>query len=182
MNQAHLNLMSQVVFAAARLDLPVWIGGGWAIDARLGRITREHDDIDLTFPVERRGEFETLIVDLQGRITAELDYGFLAEAQGVLLDCEPAHWNGVSYEIDDAPPGSCPEQIEGHLEGLALRCNSWEALMWDYFFYADEVPRLQWPAKHTHSYALARSALGEEAMHRLRAAFKLRHCGMGRLM
>ncbi|GGK42414.1 hypothetical protein GCM10008955_40220 [Deinococcus malanensis] len=174
MNQAHLDLISKVVSAAAQLDLPVWVGGGWAIDARLGLITRGHDDIDLTFPGERRREFETLIVGRQGRITEELDYGFLAEAQGVLLDCEPAYWNGASYEIDGAPAGSCPEQTEGRLEGLSLRCNSWEAIMWDYFSYANEIPRSQWPAKHKHSYELASRALGEEAIHRLRAAFNLR--------
>ncbi|MFC4640371.1 nucleotidyltransferase domain-containing protein [Deinococcus hohokamensis] len=177
MNRAHLNLISQVVLAAGQANLPVWLGGGWAIDARLGRITRAHDDIDLTFPDERRNEFEALIIGLQGYVTQELDYGFLAEVQGVLLDCEPARWNGVAYEIDDAPAGSCPEQAEGCLEGLRLWCNSWEAILWDYFYYADEIPPSEWPAKHKHSFELARRALGNEAIDRLRAAFDLRQRG-----
>lgn len=167
--------MSLLLDSASRQDMPLWVGGGWAIDARLGRITREHDDIDLTFPKERLSEFIALIESLGGLVTENTEYGFLADLQGVLLDCEPAHWTGSAYEIEDTPAGSCPEQIEGHLEGLSLRCNSWEAIIWDYFYYADESPQSQWPEKHVQSYALACEALGIENVDRLRAVFASRH-------
>jgi hypothetical protein len=32
--------------------LPVWIGGGWGIDALIGEQTRDHDDLDLAFWAE----------------------------------------------------------------------------------------------------------------------------------
>ncbi len=70
---------------------------GLTIDARLG-VTRKHDDIDLTFPGERRGELEAIVEMLGGRVM-ELDYGFLAEIGDELLDCEPAWWADEAYEI-----------------------------------------------------------------------------------
>ncbi|MDI9725517.1 aminoglycoside nucleotidyltransferase ANT(2'')-Ia, partial [Acinetobacter baumannii] len=44
--------------AADERNLLLWIGGGWAIDSRLGRVTRNHDDIVLTFPGVRHCELE----------------------------------------------------------------------------------------------------------------------------
>jgi Aminoglycoside-2''-adenylyltransferase len=32
-------------------DIPSWLFGGWGLDARIGRITREHGDVE--FWVER---------------------------------------------------------------------------------------------------------------------------------
>lgn len=167
-------LMKLLFDSASRQNMPLWVGGGWAIDARLGRVTREHDDIDLTFPNDRLSEFIALIEELGGRVTEETEYGFLADLQGVLLDCEPAHWNGRGYELADTPPGSCPDPLEGRLEGLSLRCNSWEAILWDYFYYASEVPASMWPAKHVQSYALACAAMGEKDVDRLRRVFVAR--------
>ncbi|HBP1742721.1 TPA: aminoglycoside nucleotidyltransferase ANT(2'')-Ia, partial [Pseudomonas aeruginosa] len=90
MDTTQVTLIHQILAAADERNLPLWIGGGWAIDARLGRVTRKHDDIDLTFPGERRGELEAMVEMLGGRVTEELDYGFLAEIGDELLDCEPA--------------------------------------------------------------------------------------------
>ena len=174
-NDLQLELIHEILDAADLCGMPLWIGGGWAIDARLGRITREHDDIDLTFPGERKDEFLQLVDSLGGHVSEETEYGFLAELQHVLLDCEPARWNGEAYEIDDAPMNACPIQAEGKLAGLSMRCNSWDAILWDYFFYADETPPSQWPGKHTQSYALAVEAFGHENTAGLRALFDARH-------
>ncbi|MBY8893099.1 aminoglycoside nucleotidyltransferase ANT(2'')-Ia, partial [Acinetobacter baumannii] len=76
MDTTQVALIHQILAAADERNLPLWIGGGWAIDARLGRVTRKHDDIDLTFPGERRGELEAIVEMLGGRVTEELDYGF----------------------------------------------------------------------------------------------------------
>jgi len=45
----------------ARLERPVWLAGGVAVDFHVGRWTREHDDIDLvTFEEHRHGLDEEL--------------------------------------------------------------------------------------------------------------------------
>ncbi|WP_410205196.1 nucleotidyltransferase domain-containing protein, partial [Acinetobacter baumannii] len=69
MDTTQVALIHQILAAADERNLPLWIGGGWAIDARLGRVTRKHDDIDLTFPGERRGELEAIVEMLGGRVT-----------------------------------------------------------------------------------------------------------------
>jgi hypothetical protein len=43
---AQLRLIAEVVDVAHRLGIPVWLRGGWAMDFYLGRVTREHRDID----------------------------------------------------------------------------------------------------------------------------------------
>lgn len=117
MDTTQVTLIHKILAAADERNLPLWIGGGWAIDARLGRVTRKHDDIDLTFPGERRGELEAIVEMLGGRVMEELDYGFLAEIGDELLDCEPAWWADEAYEIAEAPQGSCPEAAEGVIAG-----------------------------------------------------------------
>ncbi len=175
MDTTQVTLIHKILAAADERNLPLWIGGGWAIDARLGRVIRKHDDIDLTFPGERRGELEAIVEMLGGRVMEELDYGFLAEIGDELLDCEPAWWADEAYEIAEAPQGSCPEAAEGVIAGRPVRCNSWEAIIWDYFYYADEVPPVDWPTKHIESYRLACTSLGAEKVEVLRAAFRSRY-------
>ncbi len=58
--------IQQLMAAAEARNLPLWLQGGWAIDARLGRITREHGDVDLAFPGERQAEFIGLLLALGG--------------------------------------------------------------------------------------------------------------------
>ena len=41
-----LGLISEVAAVAARLEVEVWLRGGWAMDFFLGEITRDHEDID----------------------------------------------------------------------------------------------------------------------------------------
>lgn len=171
MIRRHLELMRRLFDAAARQGLPIWLGGGWAIDARRGCVSREHDDIDLTFPAEREAAFLALLSGLGARDRQDTDYGFLFDVDGILLDCEPARWNGRAYVIDGAPGDACPDAPEGELAGMRLRCNSWAAIAWDYFHYAAKVPAAEWPAKHRASWALVRAALGHRELERLRMIF-----------
>lgn len=48
---AQLRLIRQVIAVTRAADIPVWLFGGWGLDARIGRITREHGDVE--FWVER---------------------------------------------------------------------------------------------------------------------------------
>jgi hypothetical protein len=49
--QAQLKLISRVVDVLAAVNVPAWLFGGWGLDARIGRITRPHGDVE--FWVER---------------------------------------------------------------------------------------------------------------------------------
>ncbi|MBD2504901.1 nucleotidyltransferase domain-containing protein, partial [Anabaena azotica] len=40
MNDLHIELIHQLFAASDKINLPLWLQGGWAIDAKLHRITR----------------------------------------------------------------------------------------------------------------------------------------------
>jgi lincosamide nucleotidyltransferase A/C/D/E len=44
--QAQLRVIHRVVDVLAAADVPVWLFGGWGLDARIGRITRSHGDVE----------------------------------------------------------------------------------------------------------------------------------------
>ncbi|MDF4971680.1 aminoglycoside nucleotidyltransferase ANT(2'')-Ia, partial [Vibrio parahaemolyticus] len=47
--------------------------------------------------------------------------------------------------------------------------------IWDYFYYADEVPPVDWPTKHKQSYRPACTSLDAAKVEVLRAAFRSRY-------
>jgi len=59
---AQLRIIKAVVNALDAADIPAWLFGGWGLDARIGRITREHGDVE--FWVERTdaGRSKALLV------------------------------------------------------------------------------------------------------------------------
>lgn len=105
-----------------------WLFGGWGLDARIGRVTREHGDVE--FWVERSD--------------GERGTAALAEAGAVLLDTQPPEesreftWNGVAFStayFDAHPDGTFRPQgrwsdwvfpagsfsdIPGELDGRAV--------------------------------------------------------------
>lgn len=172
MNSLQIQLIRTILDEAERLGLPLWLESGWAIDARLGRVTREHEDIDLAFPADRRDQFMGLLQGLGAGNIEETDYGFLIYVNNILLDCEPCIGQGQSYELEDTPAGSCPWEKQGHLDGVAVRCTSWEAILWEYFYYLEEVPQAEWRAKDFESYALVQQALGESKVAELHQVFE----------
>lgn len=42
-------------------SIPVWVAGGWGIDALVGEQTREHRDLDLLYAIEDDGEMRTVL-------------------------------------------------------------------------------------------------------------------------
>jgi lincosamide nucleotidyltransferase A/C/D/E len=75
-----------------RRDIPVWLDGGWAVDALLGTQTRDHDDLDLVSRLEDNGR----IVDALGergyvvRYDAAPSCFVLVDAKGHQVDVHPA--------------------------------------------------------------------------------------------
>jgi aminoglycoside 2''-adenylyltransferase len=113
-----------------------------------------------------------LLDSLGGVITEQTSYGFLAQMQSVLLDCELCICVGEGYELEGLPPGTCPLEPTGGLDGKLLRCTSWEAILWDYFYYIEEVSQSEWRPKDFSSFALAKESFGETATQSLQEQFK----------
>lgn len=172
MNTQHIALIHRLFSAAETIKLPLWLQGGWAIDGKLHRITREHQDIDIAFPAERKTEFISLLQLFGGGAIEETDYGFLITVDGVLVDCEPCVPIGDHYELEGLPPGTCPWEKQGNIAREFLRCISWEAILWDYFYYLEEVPQSCWRPHDFESYALARASFGTTESDFLHKQFK----------
>ena len=172
MNTLHIPLIHELFAKAEEKNLPLWLESGWAIDARLHKITREHDDIDLAFPAERQDQLMAILEDFGSGRVEETDYGFLVYVRNVLLDCEPCIQHGKNYELEGVPVNSCPYEKQGIINGTAVRCTSWEAILWEYFGYIDEVDQTSWRAKDFESYSIVCQSLGEAKVEKLRFAFE----------
>ncbi len=159
-------------------NIPLWLESGWAIDARLGKIAGEHEDIDLAYPAERLADFMAFLDVFQTANYEKTDYGFLLTVRGHLLDCEPCQAEDGKYELEGMPHGSCPETKEGVLNGIPVRCTSWETILWEYFYYLEEVPLSNWREKDFVSYRSVCEQLGSEVVTRQHAAFKSRNSGV----
>ena len=94
-----LALIGRVVAVMRAADIAVWLFGGWGLDARLGRITRDHGDVE--FWVER-GQ-------------AQSSKTLLIAAGAIVLPTQPPAesceftWDGVPFStayFDRQPDGT----------------------------------------------------------------------------
>jgi hypothetical protein len=46
-SRRQLELIGEIAALARTVGAELWLRGGWAMDFFLGRVTRQHDDIDL---------------------------------------------------------------------------------------------------------------------------------------
>jgi Aminoglycoside-2''-adenylyltransferase len=46
-NEGQLRLIRKAIAVMQAADISAWLFGGWGLDARIGRITREHGDVEL---------------------------------------------------------------------------------------------------------------------------------------
>ena len=97
--EGQLRVIREVIALTQATDIPVWLFGGWGLDARIGWITREHGDVE--FWVER--------------INAERSKALLVEAGATALATQPPveacefTWGDVLFStayFDRAPDGS----------------------------------------------------------------------------
>jgi hypothetical protein len=85
--EGQLRVIHEVVAALQAADISAWLFGGWGLDARIGRITREHGDVE--FWVER--------------VHAERSKALLVEAGATALPTQPPQeaceytWDDVSF-------------------------------------------------------------------------------------
>jgi hypothetical protein len=85
--KGQLRVIRMVTVVLQAADIPAWLFGGWGLDARIGRITREHGDVE--FWVER--------------VHAERSRELLAGAGATALTTQPPEeaceftWDDVSF-------------------------------------------------------------------------------------
>ncbi|ADG73348.1 Aminoglycoside-2''-adenylyltransferase [Cellulomonas flavigena DSM 20109] len=114
-----------------RAGVAVWIGGGWGIDALVGRQTREHRDLDLMYRIEDDPQIREVLSAA----------GYVAETDWWPVRVE---FRGPSYvdvhPLDFAPDGSATQAgldgarfeypasafVHGTIDGRRVGCLSAE--------------------------------------------------------
>jgi len=100
---AQLRVIKAVVNTLGAADIPAWLFGGWGLDVRIGRITREHGDVE--FWVER--------------VDAGRSKAVLVEAGATALATQPPEesceftWDGAEGAVP-APAQRRALAAEGH--------------------------------------------------------------------
>jgi hypothetical protein len=85
--EGQLRVIREVGAVLQLADIPAWLFGGWGLDARIGRITREHGDVE--FWVER--------------VHAERSKALILEAGATAVSTQPPEeaceyaWDDVSF-------------------------------------------------------------------------------------
>lgn len=84
--EGQLRVIRKVTAVTQAADISAWLFGGWGLDARIGRITREHGDVE--FWVER--------------IHAGRSKAMLVEAGAIALTTQPPE-EACEFTWDDVP-------------------------------------------------------------------------------
>ena len=108
--EGQLRVIRKVIAVTQSAGIPVWLFGGWGLDARIGRITREHGDVE--FWVER--------------IHAERSKAVLAEAGATALTTQPPE-EACEFTWDDAAFSTAyfDRQSDGSSVQLLGRWSDW---------------------------------------------------------
>ncbi len=61
--QAQLRLIHRVVDVLSAAAVPVWLFGGWGLDARIGSVTRSHGDVEFWVPRTEDARSKMILVD-----------------------------------------------------------------------------------------------------------------------
>jgi lincosamide nucleotidyltransferase A/C/D/E len=124
----------QVVGLLDRLDqegLPAWVGGGWGVDALVGRPTRAHQDLDLAVDADQLPAVLALLRSLG--FTVAVDWlpvrAELAHADGRRVDVHPVRFaqdgSGVQAGLDGTEFVYPAEGFSrGRIDGRPVRCLS----------------------------------------------------------
>jgi hypothetical protein len=109
---AQLHVIKTVTDVLRAVDISAWLFGGWGLDSRIGRITRDHGDVE--FWLER--------------VDAERSKAVLIGAGATALETQPPEeacefiWDGVEFSTAyfDRQPDGLFSQLEGRWSDWAF--------------------------------------------------------------
>jgi lincosamide nucleotidyltransferase A/C/D/E len=123
--------VTAILSVLAEHDVPVWVAGGWGVDALVGHRTREHADLDVAVPDDHA---ETAIAVLQRRgfeVTADWlpTRVALTHPDGPEVDVHPLRFRpdgsatlpGLTGEDYEYPAG---DFTSGTIDGRPVACIS----------------------------------------------------------
>lgn len=124
-----------VLLVLDRLDaagVTGWIGGGWSVDALVGRQTRSHDDLDISFSAEEEAAAIEALVEPGFQIDPEEDLRpvrfVIRDREGHKVDLHPVvfdeYGNGLQANFEGLPSFAYPasELGSGWIGGREVAC------------------------------------------------------------
>ncbi|MEU6424462.1 hypothetical protein ABZ860_01095 [Microbispora sp. NPDC046973] len=127
--------MLRVLNALDEAGCEVWVAGGWGIDVLVGRVTREHHDLDLLHRAEQErlvvGALESLgYAERPGAVPGRPARFVMTDGEGHELDLHPLHvaedGSAVQHLDDRGAALHYPAAVfvTGTIEGVRVRCLS----------------------------------------------------------
>ncbi len=121
--------------------IPIWIDGGWCVDALLGQQTRSHPDLDIAVDRKFADRLEQLLLGWGYQRRADVNssaWNFSLERQGRVLDVHVFEFdqNGKNIYGIQYPYGSLAG--EGMILETKVRCVAPE---WMFKFKTSYTPR-----------------------------------------
>lgn len=171
MQKQQIQAIKKIFSVASEQKVPLWLDGGWAIDALIGTITRDHSDIDITFASDKKDNFLSILEQLGYILDEETDYGFIAKHGDVVIDAEFAHKVGNHYEIPSQPADACTLENVGMIDDQKIPCVSWAKMYNEFLYLEKEVEKGNWEQKHHDSLKIIESHLPANEQKKLRATF-----------
>jgi len=148
-NDAQLELIRELFAECESREVRIWLLGGWGIDALLGRISREHHDIDILAEDGSKEALRVAIGQIGGEF-ADKPMGWRFWKNDVRVDVTFILCAADGTPISDLkkedtnvypwPPGSFPDEHNGRLPGISCRAISWEAQYVAKAGYSDTFP------------------------------------------
>lgn len=113
--------------------IPVWLDGGWGVDALVGRQSRPHDDLDLVIPREQLSRAQELLTQLGFQHAANITPGLparlvLRAPNDRQIDFHPVVFDSAGngqQELGDGTWGTYPAGGligSGQVAGRGVRC------------------------------------------------------------
>lgn len=105
-----MNFEGKKVVEVVRLledgGIPIWLDGGWGIDALLGKETRKHRDLDFMLPLERLPTAQSVLSNI----------GFKKDADQTVMPTRCVLRNTDDLEIDIHPVTFKPDGSAIHID------------------------------------------------------------------
>lgn len=159
---SHVTAIHELFVAAEQQGILLWLGNGWAVDAMLGRVTREHEDIDVVYDIAEQDRVCDLLESLGYVVREWTDYGFVLDRGDVELDMDKCIRTEDGYTFEEYPPNCCPLEPNGLVGGLAVRCTTWDALYLEMLYNQRDIPAGKWRSKDFESLALIAAQIPAE--------------------
>jgi lincosamide nucleotidyltransferase A/C/D/E len=127
-------------------EVPIWLDGGWGVDALVGEQTRPHRDVDMVIARSDCARAQDALATIGLHHDPGAEPGFptrlvMLAADGRGVDFHPILFDEKSNGWQELPGGAwCLYPVEGligtgHVEGRAVRCITAELQRWHHVGY-----------------------------------------------